>query len=76
MIIGKKISQYKLDPTLNWHIAEIVIVNDDNLKFKLIGEQNTITEGILLHKNIKWSVPKNKSIKDVHKAGDLIFIKK
>ena len=57
----KKISQYKLDPTLNWHIAEIVIVNDDNLKFKLIGEQNTITEGILLHKNIKWSVPKNKS---------------
>ncbi len=72
----KKISQYKLDPTLNWHIAEIVIVNDDNLKFKLIGEQNTITEGILLHKNIKWSVPKNKSIKDVHKAGDLIFIKK
>ena len=26
--IKKKISQYKLDPTLNWHVAEIISLNE------------------------------------------------
>ena len=33
-------------------------------------------KGNLLKKNIKWSTPKNKSIQDIHKIGDIIFIKK
>ena len=27
------------------------------------------------YKNLKWSVPKNKSTKDIHEIGDIIFIK-
>ena len=30
----------------------------------------------MLLKNIKWTIPKNKLIKDVFKIGDIIFVKK
>ena len=33
--MGKKISQYKLDPTLNWNLAEIISVDKDGIKFKI-----------------------------------------
>ena len=32
----KKIERYKLDPTLNWHFAEIVSLNNSEIKFKKI----------------------------------------
>ena len=32
--------------------------------------------GNLLLKNIKWTIPKNKLIKDVFKIGDIVFVKK
>ena len=32
-------------------------------------------KGKLLYKNIKWTIPKNKNIKNVFKEGDIIFVK-
>ena len=72
----KKISQYKLDPTLNWHVAEIISLNEGEIGFNIINKKKENIKGNLLKKNIKWSTPKNKSIQDIHKIGDIIFIKK
>ena len=72
------ISQFKLDSTLNWNLAEIISVNNDEIKFKIIN-QNKDKEninGILYFKDNKWTVRPNKLFKDVHKVGDIIFIKK
>ena len=69
------ISQYKLDPTLNWKLAEITSLAEDKINFKIIEDQDNIEE-VLSFKNLKWSIPKKKSIKDVHQIGDIIFVKK
>ncbi len=69
----KTISKYKLDPTLNWNLAEITSIENNEVNFKLLDKENTI--GSLFYKNIKWSVPKNKSIQDIHKIGDIVFVK-
>ena len=70
----KIISQYKLDPTLNWQLAEIVSLDNNEIGFRIIEKKNNI-EGILYPKNIKWII-KKKSIKEIFKIGDIIFIKK
>ncbi len=73
----KKIADnYKLDPTLNWNIAEIISLNNNEIKFKTIDEKKKKIEDVILLKNIKWTIPKKKLIKDIHKKGDIIFIKK
>ena len=71
----KKLDSYKLDPTLNWHFAEIVSADNDKIIFKKIEENKINLEGTLNLKNIKWTIPKNKLIKDIHKVGDIILIK-
>ena len=72
----KVISQYKLDPTLNWQLVEIISLENNEIKFKTTySEKENITQ-ILTYKNLKWSIPKKKLIKDVHKIGDIIFVKK
>ena len=70
------ITKYKLDPTLNWNIAEITSLNNEEIRFRTINEKKVSAEGTLLFKNLKWSIPKKKTIQDVHKVGDIIFIKK
>ena len=70
----KKILNYKLDPTLDWLLVEIISLENNTIKFETIDKKRT--EGKLYFENIKWSIPKNKSIKDVHKIGDIIFVKK
>ena len=70
----KIISRYKLDPTLNWNLAEIISLNNEEISFKIINKKNFF--GTLVYKNLKWSIPKKKSIKDIHKIGDIIFVKK
>ncbi len=70
------ISKYKLDPTLNWHFAEIVSLNDNKVTFKTIDKKKKIIQKELFFKNIKWSIPQKKTIKDVHEIGDIIFVKK
>tara|TARA_Y100000817_G_C16861166_1_gene545851 strand:- start:1570 stop:3927 length:2358 start_codon:yes stop_codon:yes gene_type:complete len=71
----KKISQFKLDPTLNWQLVEILSLKDNEIRFKSIEKDKESIEGVLLLKNIKWSLRK-KSIKDIHEVGDIIFVKK
>ena len=69
-----KINQYKLDPTLNWDLAEIIKINGDEIIFKTINKKKNF-EGNILPKNISWTLRK-KSIDKVHKIGDIIFVKK
>ena len=41
----KKITQnYKLDPTLNWYMAEIVSLTNNQIKFKTIDKKKTLKE--------------------------------
>ena len=70
------LDKIKLDPTLKWEFAEIIEVNNTQLKFKTINKNKKNVEGILTKKNLKWTIPKNKSISDKYSRGDIIFIKK
>ncbi len=70
------IKKFKLDPTLDWHFAEIISLDDNNVKFTLLNEEKKRIKGSLYLKDIKWTIPKKKSIKDIHKIGDIIFVKK
>ena len=72
----KKISKYKLYPTLNWHFAEITSLNNNEIRFKTIDKKKDDNKKILLFKNIKWTISKKKTIQDIHKIGDIIFVKK
>ena len=72
----KIISQYKLDPTLNWQLVEIISLEKNEIKFKTIYDKKRNITEILTYKNLKWSIPKKKTIKDIHKVGDIIFVKK
>ena len=72
----KSISKNKLDPTLNWNLAEIVSLNDEEIRFKLIDKKKDKTEKVLFYKNIKWTIPNKKKIPDIHMAGDIFFVKK
>ncbi len=72
----KVTSRYKLDPTLNWQLAEIVSLNNEIVKFKIIKKNKKEKRGEITFKNLKWTIPKTKTIKDVHKVGDIIFVKK
>ncbi len=71
----KKIEQYKLDPTLNWNLAEIISLDNSEIRFKLLNEKKDIY-GVLMLKNFKWTIPKKKLVKNIHKIGDVIFVKK
>ena len=70
------IAKFKLDPTLNWQFAEIISLNNNEIKFEIIGNNIKKTQGTLLFENIKWSIPKKKSIQNIHEIGDIIFVKK
>ena len=72
----KKIDKFKLDPTLNWQFAEIISLDNNQITFRTIKNKKKNLEGILFSKNFKWSIPKKKSIKDIHKIGDIVFVKK
>ena len=72
----KIVAQYKLDPTLDWHLVEIISLENNEIKFKTIYDKKENIAKILTYENLKWSIPKKKSIKDVHKVGDIIFVKK
>ena len=71
-----KIDKFKLDPTLKWKFAEILEINETEINFKIINqnEKNSIEK--LYFKNLKWSLPKKKTISSIHSIGDIIFVKK
>ncbi len=72
----KTVDNIKLDPTLNWKIAEIKSLNETEINFKIISSKNSNSFGVLSKKNLKWTLSKKKTIADVYKIGDIIFIKK
>ena len=70
------LSQYKLDPTLNWKIAEIQSVNDTEVKFKTFKNKAYLSQdGVLTKKEINWTLRKKK-ISQKFRKGDIIFVKK
>ena len=71
-----KISNYKLDPTLNWHVAELVSVDEKELRFITFDKKEKTHEGIIYPRNIKWTLRQNKNLDDVYKVGDILFVKK
>ena len=71
-----KISKYKLDPTLNWYLAEVISLENNEIEFKTIEKNKRSFQDKLIYKNYKWSIPLKKSVKDIHKIGDIIFVKK
>ena len=71
----KTIKNFKLDPTLKWKFAEIIDLNNSEIKFKLINNKKTQEIEILSLANLKWAIKKNKNIEDIFKIGDIIFVK-
>jgi len=71
----KKLDKIKLDSTLNWYKAEIVERNENQIQLEIFDNEKKIL-GILKYNDIRWSVPKGKSILNRFKIGDIIFVKK
>ena len=72
----KKLKQYKLDPTLNWHFAEITNVESTYLKFEIVDNKKQKIKGILNLKDLKWTLNKKKPLGENFEIGDVIFVKK
>ena len=71
-----KIENFKLDPTLNWKLAEIEDLNLSEIKFRIIDESTNNLKGILKANEIRWAIRGKKSILDKFEVGDIIFVKK
>ena len=72
----KKILDFKLDPTLNWTLVEIVSKNNNEIRFKSIEKSKKKFEGVIFSKDIEWTLRKKKSIESTHEIGDILFVKK
>ena len=70
-----KIKRFKLDPTLKWQFAEIIDLNNSEIKFKIINKKENNVFEILRLNELKWSLRK-KLISDVYEVGDIIFVKR
>tara|TARA_B100000886_G_scaffold305763_1_gene237714 strand:+ start:2930 stop:5284 length:2355 start_codon:yes stop_codon:yes gene_type:complete len=68
------ISKFRLDPTLKWKLAEISSLENNKIEFETIDKNKK--KGYLKFNDFKWTIPKNKSIQNVHEIGDIIFVKK
>ena len=44
--------------------------------FQSINKSQKNFKGFITHDNIKWTLPSKKLVKDIHKVGDIIFLKK
>ena len=73
---NKTLKQYKLDPTLNWNFAEIISLEENTIKFKIIDKKLKKTEGTITYKDFKWTIPNKRTLLDIHEIGDIIFVKK
>ena len=70
-----KVKKFKLDPTLKWQFAEIIDLNNSEIKFKIINKKENNVFEILRLNELKWSLRK-KLISDVYEVGDIIFVKR
>ncbi len=69
------LDKFKLDSTLNWSKAEILEIDESQIKFEIIEKEKKIS-GNLRYEDIKWSIPRGKSISYRFNVGDIIFVKK
>ena len=69
----QKIKKLKIDPTLNWNIAEITKINEEGINFKIIDKK---IKGIVFKNKLKWTISNKKTVFDQFKIGDIIFVKK
>ena len=53
------LKKIKLDPTLNWKIAQIVSINENGIKFKILESDSQF--GILNLNKIKWTLGKKQN---------------
>ena len=67
----QKIKNIKIDPTLNWKLAEITSVEKDKINIKIL---NTSISSSIKAESMKWAVKKN--IFENFKEKDIIFVKK
>ncbi len=67
-----KIKSLRIDPTLNWQIAEIQMLDDNSFNFKTLKEN----KGFIKYNQLKWALKSNRKISEVFKIGDLVFVKK
>ena len=72
----KKIDQFNLDPTLKWELAEITQLDNSKIYFNLLSNEDKHKSGLILLNDLRWTISKNKSIKNKFKIGDIIFVKK
>ena len=72
----KKLKNIKLDPTLSWNFAEIINLNENEKKFKILSDEKKNNLEKLYAKDIKWSLRYKKKIKYKFNIGDIIFVKK
>ncbi len=72
----KKVENLKLDPTLGWELAEIVSLDNSEIKFKLVSDDPINLNGVLRANEIKWAIRGKKNILDKFNVGDIIFVKK
>ena len=62
--LGKKLKQYKLDPTLNWQFAEIIDLNNTYFEFEILNNKTQKIKGTLDLKDLKWTLNKKKQINE------------
>ncbi len=67
----KNIEKYKIDPSLEWKVAELINIENQNLNFKIIDEN---IKGVIFNKNLKWIT--SKDLEKLFDIGDLFFVKK
>ena len=68
---NEKINNFPIDKTLNWEIAEVLVINEKDSAIKLTRDNS---KQKIFFKNLKWT--KSKSFNELFEVGDLIFIKK
>jgi len=67
----EKLKEKKIDSSLKWKFAEITNVNNLEIVFKILNEEN---KGVIQANSLKWAI--NKTIYDSFKINDVIFVQK
>ena len=70
------VTKFKIDPTLVWNLAEVVSLDNNKIQFKIIDKNKKNIAGEIFLEDIKWTLGAKKLLAEVHKIGDIFFIKK
>ena len=67
----EKLKEKKIDTSLGWKFAEIIDVNETEITFKIVNEEQ---QGKIKNNSLKWAVKKR--IYDSFKINDIIYVSK